>query len=92
MESVTKRTHGQTPAARAATQAKYNSKPTQIKRRAQRNAARAKMEAAGRVSKGDGKDVAHKDNNTKNNSLRNLLVQPPSRNRSFKRNKKGGHR
>jgi hypothetical protein len=86
-----KRTHGQTKAARAATQAKYNAKPEQVKRRTQRNAARAKLIAAGKVSKGDGKDVAHKDNNTKNNSMRNLLVQPPSKNRSFKRNSKGGH-
>lgn len=87
-----KRTHGQTPAARAATQAKYNSKPKQVERRGQRNAARAKMIAAGKVSKGDGKDVAHKNNNTANNSMVNLLVQPPAKNRSFKRNKNGGHR
>lgn len=89
---VGKRTHGQTPKARAATQAKYNSKPTQVKRRTQRNAARAKLVAAGKVHKGDGKDVAHKNNDTANNSMVNLLVQPPSRNRSFKRNKRGGHR
>jgi hypothetical protein len=86
-----KRTHGQTPAARAATQAKYNSKPEQIKRRGKRNAAREKMISAGKVARGDGKDVAHKNNNPMNNSFRNLLVQPPSKNRSFKRNSKGGH-
>jgi hypothetical protein len=86
-----KRTHGQTPAARAKTQAKYNSKPKQVERRTERNAARAKMVAAGKAHKGDGKDVAHKDNNTANNSLRNLLVQPPKVNRKFKRNSKGGH-
>lgn len=86
-----KRTHGQTAEARAKTQAKYNSKPEQVQRRSERNAARAKMEAVGRVHKGDGKDVAHKDNNTGNNSFRNLLVQPPAKNRSFKRNSKGGH-
>lgn len=50
------------------------------------------MIAAGKVSKGDGKDVAHKNNNTANNSMVNLLVQPPAKNRSFKRNKNGGHR
>lgn len=87
-----KRTHGQTKEARAKTQAKYNSKPEQVYRRAARNAARSKLEKAGKVHKGDGKDVAHADNNTGNNSMRNLLVQPPSKNRSFKRNSKGGHR
>jgi hypothetical protein len=85
------RDHGQTKEARAKTQAKYGSKPEQIQKRANRNAARAKMVAAGKAHKGDGKDVAHKDNNTKNNSFRNLLLQPPSTNRSFKRNSKGGH-
>lgn len=74
-------------AARRRAQAKYNAKPEQKKRRAQRNAARRKMIAAGKVKKGDGKDVAHADNNPHNNSMRNLLVQPPRKNRSFKRDK-----
>ena len=38
---------------------KYHASPEQKKNRAMRNAARAKMEKAGKVSKGDGKDVAH---------------------------------
>lgn len=75
--------------ARRRAQAKYNSKPEQVKKRAQRNAARAKMIKAGRARKGDGKDVAHKDNNTNNNSLTNLALQAVSKNRSFTRNKKG---
>jgi hypothetical protein len=87
-----KRTHGQTPTARAKTQAKYNSKPEQIERRTERNAARSKMIQAGKARVGDGKDVAHKDNNTSNNSMMNLLLQSPSKNRSFPRNKKGGHK
>lgn len=74
--------------ARQAAQKKYNAKPEVKKARARRNAARRKMEKVGKVHKGDGKDVAHADNNTKNNSLRNLLVQAPSKNRSFKRDKK----
>lgn len=73
--------------ARQRAQAKYNSKPEQKKRRAARNAARRKMIAAGKAKKGDGKDVAHKDNNPKNNSMVNLLVQPPKKNRSFPRTK-----
>lgn len=73
--------------ARQRAQDKYNKKPEQKKRRAQRNAARAKMIEAGKVRKGDGKDVAHSDNNPHNNKMVNLLVQPPSKNRSFKRDK-----
>lgn len=84
--------HGQTPAARAKTQAKYNSKPEQVVNRTSRNAARAKMISAGKASVGDGKDVAHKNNNPLQNKMVNLLIQPPSVNRSFKRNSKGGHK
>ena len=74
--------------ARQKAQAKYNSKPEQLKRRAQRNAARAKMVKSGAVRKGDGKDVAHKDNNPRNNSRGNLSVQSKAKNRSFPRNSK----
>jgi hypothetical protein len=63
-----------------------------IKKRAQRNAARRKMMKAGKVKKGDGKDVAHKDNNTRNNSKKNLSVQSKKKNRSFPRNKKAGRK
>lgn len=62
----------------------YHSDPLQKKRRAQRNAARKKMEDAGRVRKGDGNDVDHKNRNKKgnlNNSNSNLRVQPKSKNR-----------
>lgn len=79
-------------AARQAAQKKYNAKPEQKKRRAQRNAARAKMVKAGKVHKGDGKDVAHKNNNTANNSRSNLAVQSKAKNRSFSRNKKAGRK
>jgi len=60
----------------------YNSSPEQKTRRAERNAARRKMEKAGRVKKGDGKDVDHKNMNTANNSSKNLRVQPKSVNRA----------
>tara|TARA_R110002020_G_scaffold332198_2_gene547631 strand:- start:901 stop:1122 length:222 start_codon:yes stop_codon:yes gene_type:complete len=62
----------------------YHSKPKQKKRRAERNAARRIMELVGRVKKGDGKDVHHKDGNTKNNSRKNLKVESASKNRSRK--------
>ena len=60
----------------------YHSSPEQKKRRAQRNAARRKMERAGRVSRGDGKDVHHK--NGMSNHSSNLAVLPRSVNRSIK--------
>jgi hypothetical protein len=73
--------------ARQRAQAKYNSKPEQKKRRAARNAARAKMIKAGKARKGDGKDVAHKNNNPKDNKASNLVVQTKAKNRSFARTK-----
>lgn len=66
---------------------RYQGTAKQKKQRAQRNAARRKMEKAGKVKKGDGKDVAHKDNNTKNNKRSNLAVQSKAKNRSFARTK-----
>lgn len=69
-------------------EAKYHSTAEQKKRRASRNAARAKMKEAG--AKVAGKDVAHKDSNPKNNKKSNLTVQSKSTNRSFPRNKNGG--
>ena len=42
----------------------FHSKPEQKKRRAQRNAARAKLVKSGAVRKGDGKDIDHKNRNT----------------------------
>ena len=47
---------------------KYQSSSKSKKDRAKRNAARRKLMALGAVSKGDGKDVHHRDNNPQNNS------------------------
>ena len=63
----------------------FHSKPDQKKRRAGRNAARRKMAAAGKVKKGDGKDVHHKDGNTLNNKKKNLRVESKSKNRARKK-------
>jgi hypothetical protein len=60
----------------------YHGKPEQKKRRAGRNKARSLMEKAGKVRKGDGKDVDHKDMNPRNNAKSNLRVQPKSVNRA----------
>lgn len=70
----------------------YQGKPSQKKKRAARGRARYKLMKQGRVRLGDGLDVAHKDNNANNNSSKNLSVQSKARNRSFKRNKKAGHK
>jgi|TARA_R110000824_G_scaffold394502_1_gene594334 hypothetical protein len=63
----------------------FHSKPDQKKRRAGRNAARRKMAASGKVKKGDGKDVHHKDGNALNNKRKNLRVESKSKNRSRKK-------
>lgn len=63
-------------------QRKYNSSEEQKTRRAQRNAARAKMEKAGKVRPGDGKDVDHVNMNTADNSSKNLKVMSRSKNRA----------
>lgn len=64
-------------------QREYNSSPEQKKRRAERNASRAKMEKAGKVRKGDGKDVDHRNHNTADKSSKNLSVMPKSKNRAM---------
>lgn len=61
------------------------------KQRARNNKARRKMIREGKAHKGDGKDVSHLDNNTRNNSSSNLRLQSKSKNRSFARDK-GAHR
>ena len=68
---------------------KYNAKPEAKKQRARNNKARRKAQREGWDKKGDGKDVAHLDNNTHNNSSSNLGHQSPSKNRKFDRTAKG---
>jgi len=67
----------------------YQGKPEQIKKRSMRNKARKMLEKEGKVSKGDGKDVAHKKPLAKggSNERKNLKVSSKSKNRSFKRTK-----
>ena len=63
----------------------YQSTTTQKKRRAARNTARNRMLAAGKVRRGHGKDVAHKNGNPTENRKSNLKAVSASKNRSFKR-------
>lgn len=69
----------------------YNSRPEVIQKRSDRNAARAQMEKAGLVRKGDGKQVDHITPLSKGGSTSrsNLRVVPASQNESFSRNKDG---
>lgn len=74
-------------AARQRAQAKYNSKPEQVKRRTSRNRARAEMIKAGKARKGDGKDVGHSNGNPMDNRNGNLKMESKKSNRSFARTK-----
>lgn len=71
--------------ARQRAQAKYNAKPEQKKKRASRNKARRQMIKAGKVRKGDGKDVAHKNGNALDDRMSNYAVQSKRKNRSYPR-------
>jgi hypothetical protein len=73
-------------------QAKYQKKPEQVAKRVARNKARRHMIKAGKVRKGDGKDINHKDGNALNNSRSNWQVQSRKANRSFPRTKSAGKR
>ena len=70
----------------------YHSSEKAKKQRARNNKARRKMEREGKVRKGDGKDVAHVNNRTSDNSSKNLRVESKSKNRSFARNKNAGRK
>ena len=73
--------------AKLAFQKKYNARPDIVNRREDNNLARAQMMRAGKVHKGDGKDVAHKKalDNGGLTSPGNLTVQPASKNRGWRK-------
>lgn len=64
--------------------ANYHSKPKAKRQRARNNKANRDM---GTYGNGDGKDISHQDNNTKNNKKSNLKKESPSKNRSYSRTK-----
>jgi hypothetical protein len=70
---------------------RYDGTPEVKKKRAERNKARAMLEKAGVVHKGDGKDVDHKRPLSKGGTtvISNLRAEPASKNRSFKRKSDG---
>lgn len=63
---------------------KYHASLAAKKDRASRNKVRRQLAAQGRVSKGDGKDIDHKNGNPRDNSASNLQVVSKSTNRSKK--------
>lgn len=63
--------------------ADYHASTEQKQRRAMRNQARRRLTKEGRVAKGDGKDIDHKDHNPRNNSGKNLRVTTQKANRSL---------
>ncbi len=64
---------------------RYQKQSTQKKNRASRNAARNLLIKQGKVKKGDGKDVAHRNGNPRDNRPKNLAVSSKRANRSFRR-------
>ena len=72
--------------------ANYDGTPAVKKKRAERNKARAIMEKAGLVHKGDGKDVDHKTPLSKGGKTTrsNLRVTSANANRSYPRRKDHG--
>ena len=59
----------------------YHGRPEQIKERDSRNKARALMIKHGRVKKGDGKEVDHKNGNPRDNRKKNLKIMSRHANR-----------
>lgn len=63
--------------------ADYHASTEQKQRRAMRNQIRRKLTREGKVEKGDGKDIDHKDQNPRNNSPSNVRIVPRKVNRSL---------
>lgn len=63
--------------------ADYHASTEQKQRRAMRNQVRRKLTREGKVEKGDGKDIDHKDHNPRNNSPSNIRIVPRKVNRSL---------
>ena len=76
-------------ATKAAYDKAYNARPEEVAKRVKRNQARATMEKAGKVTKGDGKDVDHKKPLKKGggNGTSNLAVKSETANRGWRKGK-----
>lgn len=67
----------------------FHGKPKERAKRVNRVLARRKYIATGRVSKGDGKDIDHKDGNALNNGAGNLRVRSVKANRADNKHRLG---
>jgi hypothetical protein len=69
----------------------YNARPDQVKKRTERNQARAALMKEGKVSKGDGKDVDHKKmlDAGGTNAKSNLRVVSQTENRGWRKDHGG---
>jgi hypothetical protein len=78
-------------AKKAAYDKAYNARPEEVANRVKRNQARAKLEKAGKVTKGDGKDVDHKTPLKRggSNGDNNLSVKSETANRGWRKGKSG---
>jgi hypothetical protein len=72
---------------KAAYDKKYESSPEQVKKREMRNRARAALMKEGKVSKGDGKDVDHKNmlDGNGTNAKSNLRAISKEQNRGWRK-------
>ena len=76
--------------ARDANAIAYENRPDQVKKRMERNRARAKLLKEGKVHKGDGKDVAHVKAADKGGTIKDgVRVESKTTNRSFRRDSQG---
>jgi hypothetical protein len=64
--------------------ASFHSSTKSKQDRASRNKVRRALTRTGRVSKGDGKDIDHRNGNPRDNRASNLKVMSKSRNRAKK--------
>ena len=73
--------------AKLAYQKAYNARPEMVNRREDNNLARAQMMRAGKVKKGDGKDVAHIRalDSGGSTSASNLKVESAKKNRGWRK-------
>lgn len=79
-------TRHRTAAGNAREYSRYQSSKKAKRDRAARNRNRREAEREGRVHKGDGKSIDHRDSNPRNNAKSNLRVMSRSRNAGRKEN------
>ncbi len=81
----------QTPAQHVASQDKYQKSPKNVKKRENRNLARAHLLKQGKVHKHDNQDVEHVNGNALDNRPSNWRAGSRHQNRSYARTT-GGHK